>query len=65
MPVWLMPVMAEATTEKEPIDEEAESKSPSSLRASGVTGAPSPFPVLGAAQLLTPLIADSASHLLI
>jgi hypothetical protein len=48
-----MPVMAEATTEKEPADEEAECKSLPSLRASSFAGAPSPVQVFGAAQLLS------------
>jgi hypothetical protein len=53
MPVWLMPTMTEAATEKEPADEEAECKSLPSLRASGLAGAPSPLPEPGAAELLT------------
>jgi hypothetical protein len=53
MPVWLMPTITEAATEKEPADEEAECKSLPSLRASGLAGAPSPLPVPGAAELLT------------
>jgi hypothetical protein len=53
MPVWLMPILAEAATEKELVDEEAECKSLPSFRASGPAGAPAPFQVPGAAQLLT------------
>jgi hypothetical protein len=53
MPVWLMPEMAEATTEKEPINEKAHCQPLPRLRASGPAGASSPLPLPGAAQLLT------------
>jgi hypothetical protein len=53
MSVWLVSVRAEATTEKEPDNEEADCKSSPSLRASGPAGAPSPLPMPGAAKLLT------------
>ena len=61
--VWLMPIMAKATTEKEPVDEKAECQPSPGLRASGPASAPSPFPMPGAAQLLTPLFAENASSL--
>jgi hypothetical protein len=47
-----MPLMAEAVTEKEAIDEKAEFESLSSFRASGPTGAALPLPLSGAPQLL-------------
>ena len=49
----LMPIMAEAATAKELVDEKAPCQSLPRLRASGSAGAPVSFPVLGAAQLLT------------
>ena len=49
MPVWLMPEVAEATTEKEPINEKADCQSLPRFRTSGPAGASSPFPLLGAA----------------
>ena len=53
MSVWLMSARAEATTEKEPTDEEADCQSSPSLRASGPAGAPAPLPMPSAAKLLT------------
>ena len=52
MPVWLMPAMAEATTEKEPINAKANGQYLPRLRVSGTAGASSPLPLSGAAQLL-------------
>ncbi len=63
MPVWLMPVMAEAATAPEPVDEKAQCQPLPSLRAPGPAGTPSPFPVPGAAQLLTPPVAQYVSPL--
>jgi len=51
--VWLMPMMGEAATEKEPIDAQADCQSPPSFRASGPAGTASPLPVSGATELLT------------
>ena len=48
-PVWPMPEMAEATTEKEPINEKADCQPLPRLRASGPAGASSPLPLPGAA----------------
>jgi hypothetical protein len=53
LPVWLMPEMAAAITEKELIDEKAVCQSLPRLQASGPAGASSPLPLSGAAQLLT------------
>jgi hypothetical protein len=53
MSVWLMLLTAEATTAKEPIDEKAKCQPLPGLRAPSSASAPSPFPVPGAAQLLT------------
>jgi hypothetical protein len=47
-----MPEMAEAMTEKEPIDEQANGQSFPRFRLSGSAGAPVPFPLFGPAQLL-------------
>ena len=52
-PVWLMPLMAEAATAEEVVDEETTCQSLPLLRASGPAGAPMSLPVPGAAQLLT------------
>jgi hypothetical protein len=48
-----MPLMAEAATAKEVVDEETTCQSLPRLRASGPAGAPVSLPVPGAAQLLT------------
>src|SRR5262245_49575930 len=48
-----MPKMAEAMTEKEPVDEKADCQSLPYLRTSGPARAPPSLPVPGAAQLLT------------
>jgi hypothetical protein len=47
-----MPIIAEAATAKEPVDEEAPCQSLPRLRASGPAGAPPPLPLPSAAQLL-------------
>ena len=49
----LMPLMAEAATAQEVVDEEATCQFVPRLRASRPAGAPVSFPVPGAAQLLT------------
>jgi hypothetical protein len=48
-----MPLMAEAATATEVVDEETTCQSLPRLRASGPAGAPVSLPVPGAAQLLT------------
>jgi hypothetical protein len=54
LPVWLMPEMAKAMTEKEPSDAQADRQSLPRLRPSGSAGAFSPLPMPGAAQLSIP-----------
>ena len=51
-PVSLMPLMAEAATAKEVVDEETTCQSLPRLRASGPAGAPVSLPVPGATELL-------------
>jgi hypothetical protein len=52
LPVWPVPVKAQAATAKERIDEETTGQSLPRLRASGPARAPPPLPLPGAPQLL-------------